>query len=228
MSDRSNIIPPSPDYAEVYAKAKAEGKPLPDDPAFFNASEPFDLFAQWLVDAKEKEVNDPNAVALATVDAAGMPDVRMVLLKDFDERGFVFYTNTSSAKGQQLEATGKAALCFHWKSLRRQVRLRGAVAHVSDEEADAYFASRAKDSQIGAWASDQSSPMEGRFEFEKRIAGYAAKYALGKVPRPPHWTGYRVAPEHIEFWRDRPFRLHDRLVFDAAPGGGWKTSRLYP
>ena len=228
MSDRSKLIPPSPDYADVYAKAKADGKPLPDDREWFNTSEPFDLFASWFAEAKAKEINDPNAVSVATVDESGMPDVRMVLLKDFDADGFVFYTNTQSAKGQQLEATGKAALCFHWKSLRRQVRIRGVVSHVTDAEADAYFASRAKDSQIGAWASIQSAPMEGRFEFEKRIAGYAAKYALGKVPRPEHWTGYRVAPEHIEFWRDRPFRLHDRLIFDKKPEGGWATSRLHP
>ncbi len=228
MSDRSKIIPPSPDYAEVYAKAKADGKPLPDDHEWFSASEPFDMFATWFEEAKAKEANDPNAVAVATVDELGMPDVRMVLLKDFDAQGFVFYTNTQSAKGRQLDFAGKAAMCFHWKSLRRQVRVRGAVSRVSDEEADEYFSSRAKDSQIGAWASDQSSPMEGRFEFEKRIAGYAAKYALGKVPRPPHWHGYRIAPDHIEFWRDRPFRLHDRLVFDRREEGGWKTSRLYP
>ena len=219
MSDRSNLIPPSPDYAEVYAKAKADGKPLPDDAAFFAHEKPFDLFSTWLSEATKKEPNDPNAVALATVDEHGLPDVRMVLLKDFGPDGFVIYSNAHSAKGRQLEAAGKAALCFHWKSLRRQVRVRGTVTRVTSEEADAYFASRAKDSQIGAWASDQSSPMEGRFEFEKRIAGYAAKYALGKVPRPPHWTGFRIAPTHIEFWRDRPFRLHDRLVFDALDTG---------
>ncbi len=227
MTDRSKLIPPSPDYAEVYAKAKADGKPLPDDHDWFAIDQPFNLFQTWFAEAKAKEINDPNAMAVATVDEAGLPDVRMVLLKDFDADGFVFYTNTQSAKGVQLEATGKAAICFHWKSLRRQVRIRGAVSHVSQAEADEYFASRAKDSQIGAWASDQSRPMEGRFEFEKRIAANAAKYALGKVPRPAHWTGYRVAPEHIEFWRDRPFRLHDRLVFDRS-GEGWTKSRLYP
>lgn len=228
MSDKSKLIPPSPDYAEVYAKAKADGKPLPDDAEWFNTSEPFDLFATWFADAKAKEINDPNAMALATVDADGMPDVRMVLLKDFDEAGFVFYTNSNSAKGRQLDGAGKAAICFHWKGLRRQVRIRGPVSKVSSEEADEYFASRHKDSQIGAWASDQSAPMNGRFELEKNIAKYAAKYGLGKTPRPPHWNGYRVTPLHMEFWRDRPFRLHDRLVFERAEGGGWTTERLYP
>ena len=228
MSDRSKLIPPSPDYAEVYAKAKADGKPLPDDAGFFAHDKPFDLFATWLEEATAKEPNDPNAVSLATVDADGLPDVRMVLLKDFDPQGFVIYTNAQSAKGRQLDLAGKAALCFHWKSLRRQVRIRGEVSRVSDAEADDYFASRARDSQIGAWASDQSAPMEGRFEFEKRIAKYAAKHALGKVPRPPHWTGYRIAPSHIEFWRDRPFRLHDRLTFERQPDGQWSTARLYP
>ena len=233
MSDKSKLIPPSPDYqdeeyAEVYAKAKAAGKPLEDDAHWFATEEPFEMFATWLADAKLKEVNDPNAMSLATVDANGMPDVRMVLLKDFDENGFVFYTNTTSAKGVQIEANMKAAICFHWKSLRRQVRIRGSVTHVSDKEADDYFASRAKDSQIGAWASDQSSRMDERFELEKNIAKYAAKYAIGKTPRPPHWRGYRIEPEHIEFWRDRPFRLHDRLVFERAAGGGWQTGRLYP
>lgn len=233
MTDKSKIIPASPDYqdeeyAEVYAKAKAEGKPLPDDENWFATSEPFEMFANWLSDAKDKEINDPNAMSLATVDADGMPDVRMVLLKDFDEDGFVFYTNTTSAKGRQIDSIMKAAICFHWKSLRRQVRVRGNVTRVSDEEADAYFASRHKDSQIGAWASDQSSRMDGRFELEKNIAKYGAKYALSKTPRPPHWTGYRIAPEHIEFWRDRPFRLHDRLVFERAENGGWSTGRLFP
>lgn len=228
MSKRSKVIPPSPDYAEVYAKAKADGKPLPDDADWFATEEPFNMFETWLSEAVAKETNDPHAMSLATVDEDGMPDVRMVLLKDFSTDGFVFYTNATSAKGQQIMATKKAAICFHWKSLRRSVRVRGTVSEVTAEEADEYFASRAKDSQIGAWASDQSSPMEGRFEFEKRIAKFAAKHALGKVPRPAHWTGFRIAPEHIEFWRDRPFRLHDRLVFDRTNDGGWTTSRLYP
>jgi pyridoxamine 5'-phosphate oxidase len=233
MKKQSPLIPPSPDYqdeeyAEVYAKAKASGKPLEDDTQWFATQDPFELFAQWLTEAKKKEINDPNAMSIATVDEDGMPDVRMVLLKDVDRDGFVFYTNTTSAKGKQLDGQPKAALCFHWKSLRRQVRVRGHVSRVSDAEADEYFASRHKDSQIGAWASDQSSLMEGRFQLEANIAKYAAKYALGKTPRPDHWTGYRIVPQHMEFWRDRPFRLHDRLVFDLGPNNQWVNGRLFP
>jgi pyridoxamine 5'-phosphate oxidase len=175
----------------------------------------------------KSEVNDPNAMALATADADGLPDVRMVLLKDAGPDGFVFYTNLGSAKGQQLAASGKAALLFHWKSLRRQVRVRGTVTPVSAEEADAYWATRARPAQLGAWASQQSQPLPDRLAFEKAIAAYGVKFGLGKAPRPPHWSGFRLTPSHIEFWRDRPFRLHERLVFDAAPGG-WTTSRLYP
>lgn len=219
-----DLIPPTP-TADDYAKAQAPA----DDHAFFAKDDPFALFADWLTEAKAKEPNDPNAMALATVDTDGLPDVRMVLLKDVDAEGFVFYTNAESAKGAQLAGQAKAALCFHWKSLRRQVRVRGAVAPVSDAEADAYFASRARDAQIGAWASTQSQALEGRFALEARIADYALKFGLGKVPRPPHWRGYRVAPIAMEFWRDRPFRLHDRLVFKrASPGAPWKTQRLYP
>jgi pyridoxamine 5'-phosphate oxidase len=166
-------------------------------------------------------------MAVATVDAAGLPDVRMVLLKDFDPRGFVFYTNTESAKGRQLAGAPKAALLFHWKSLRRQVRIRGDVEPVTAEEADAYFAGRARESQIGAWASEQSRPMPGRLALEKRIAEFALKFGLGKPPRPPQWSGYRVIPQEMEFWRDRPFRLHDRLKF-VREGGGWSKARLYP
>jgi pyridoxamine 5'-phosphate oxidase len=168
-------------------------------------------------------------MALATADADGAPDVRMVLLKGVDERGFVFYSNADSIKGAELAANPKAALNFHWKSLRKAVRVQGAVARVSDAEADAYFATRPKDSQIGAWASPQSRPMEGRFIFEKAIAEYAVKYALTKVPRPPYWTGWRITPLRIEFWRDRPFRLHDRLVYTrAASDAAWRTERLFP
>jgi len=193
------------------------------------ADEPLELFREWFALAKAHEPNDHDAVALATVDAQGLPDVRMVLLKHVDHEGFTFYTNLESAKGEELAANPLAALCFHWKSLRRQVRVRGPVARVSDAEADAYFATRAKDSQIGAWASRQSRPLEGRFALEKEVARYAAKYALSTVPRPPHWSGFRVQPLTIEFWRDRPFRLHERIRYQrAAPGDSWKTDHLFP
>ncbi|OYX04344.1 MAG: pyridoxamine 5'-phosphate oxidase [Caulobacter vibrioides] len=201
----------------------------PADERLFQGEDPFGLFGQWLEEARAKEPNDPNAMTLATADASGAPDARMVLLKGVDEDGFVFYTNTESAKGGQLAANPQAALLFHWKSLRRQVRARGPVARVSDAEADAYFATRPRDSQIGAWASDQSRPMEGRFVLEKRAAELALKFGLGPVPRPPHWTGFRVAPLRLEFWRDRPFRLHDRLVFERpAPTAAWTRTRLFP
>ncbi len=223
MADKG--IPPTPS-AEDYAKAAASS---PDDGAWFARTDPLALFGEWLEDAKKKEPNDANAMALATADADGTPDVRMVLLKDVSRDGFVFYSNSESRKGQQLAANARAALCFHWKSLRRQVRVAGAVEQVSADEADTYFATRAKDSQIGAWASEQSRPMEGRFELEGRIAKFAAKYGLGKTPRPPHWIGWRLVPTRIEFWRDRPFRLHDRLEFTRGkPGEPWATRRLYP
>lgn len=189
--------------------------------------DPFSQFNAWLADAEASEPNDPNAVALASADAEGRPSVRMVLLKGVDERGFVFYTNFESQKGRELLQNPHAALCFHWKSLRRQVRVQGAVAPVADEEADAYFASRARDSQIGAWASQQSRPLSGRFELEKQVAKFAAKFAIGTVPRPEYWSGFRIAPDRIEFWQDRPFRLHDRLVF-TRDGDEWRTERLYP
>ena len=190
---------------------------------------PFELFDRWMADATDSEVNDPNAVALATADADGLPNVRMVLLKDVDDTGFVFYTNLESAKGLELERNPKAALCFHWKSLRRQVRARGAIEPVSAEEADAYFASRPRASRIGAWASQQSRPMEGRFALEKAIAGYGARFHIGAVPRPDHWSGFRLAPLEIEFWHNRPARLHDRIQFARASSvSSWSRQRLYP
>ena len=195
---------------------------------FTEAAEPFRLFTAWLNDATKSEPNDPNGVALATVDADGMPDVRMVLLKGFDEGGFVFYTNFESAKGQEILGSMKAAMCFHWKSLRRQVRIRGPVEIVSDAEADAYYATRPRGSRIGAWASKQSRPLESRFALEKAVAEFTARHAIGDIPRPKHWSGFRIVPQTIEFWHDRPFRLHDRVVFSRDAKGGWHKTRLYP
>lgn len=192
-----------------------------------NERNPFTLLQEWYDEAKELEPNDPNAIALATVGADGMPSVRMVLLKDFGPDGFVFYTNLESRKGEQVRAHPKAAFVMHWKSLRRQVRVEGDVSPVSGEEADAYFATRDRGSQIGAWASQQSRPLESRYELEKRVAQFGAKYAVGKVPRPPHWSGFRLHPQRIEFWQDKRFRLHDRLVY-LRQGDGWTTERLYP
>ncbi len=191
------------------------------------AVDPIEQFRVWFAEAERSEPHDANAMAIATVGADGTPSARMVLMKDFSSRGFVFYTNYESPKGEHLLATPKAAICFHWKSLGRQVRIEGAVETVSDADADAYFASRPRDSQIGAWASRQSRAMKGRFELERQIAHCAAKYALGAVPRPPYWSGFCVVPERIEFWRQRAFRLHDRLVYQRA-GDGWSTERLYP
>ncbi len=196
---------------------------------FTEATEPFALFDSWMREASVSEPNDPNAMALATVDSDGLPNVRMVLLKGVDPNGFVFYTNTESQKGAELTGQGKAAVVFHWKSLRRQVRVRGPVAQVADAEADAYFRSRPRESRIGAWASQQSRPLESRFALEKAVAIYAAKFAVGEVPRPPYWTGFRIRPVYMEFWRDGAFRLHDRVAFRrAGPDGDWSRTRLYP
>jgi pyridoxamine 5'-phosphate oxidase len=196
---------------------------------FTEAEEPFTLFAAWFAEATKSEPNDPNAMALATVDTDGLPDVRMVLMKGFDIEGFVFYSHIASAKGRELATNPKAALLFHWKSLRRQVRIRGNVSPVTDEEADAYFATRPKQAQIGAWASKQSQALESRFAFEQAIALVAAKYVISEVPRPPGWSGWRISPLHFEFWHDRPFRLHDRIEFSrGASGAAWSKMRLYP
>lgn len=189
---------------------------------------PFELFRTWLADAEKTEPNDPNAMSLATVGEEGMPSVRMVLLKGFDEAGFVFYTNLASQKGRELAAHPKAALCFHWKTLKRQVRVEGLVTPVSEAEADAYFASRARDSRIGAWASKQSQAMQGRFELEQRVAKYALKFNIGTIPRPPFWSGFRIAPQKIEFWRDKPFRLHERNLYVRQADGRWETATLFP
>ena len=190
-------------------------------------SEPFALFQDWMAEAERSEPNDANAMALSTAGADGYPTVRMVLLKHVDERGFVFYTNYESRKGLQLIANPRAALLFHWKSLKRQINIEGAIAPVEDSEADAYFASRDRSSRIGAWASKQSRPLAGRFELEKRIAEYVTKYPVGAVPRPPYWSGFRLTPERIEFWSDKPFRLHERNVYYREEDG-WRNQMLFP
>ena len=196
---------------------------------FTEADEPLRLFATWFEDAGRAESSEPSAMTLATVDADGLPNARMVLLKGYDEHGFVFYTNLDSPKARELDQTSKAALVFHWKSLNRQVRLRGLVERVEDAAADAYFASRPRLAQIGAWASKQSAPLESPHAFEKAIAYYTAKFGLGTVSRPPNWTGYRLRPLQIEFWQERPFRLHDRLEFRReALDAPWRKARLYP
>ncbi len=196
---------------------------------FTEADEPLRLFAAWFADAKRSEPVNPEAMTLATVDADGLPNARMVLLKAFDERGFVFYTNADSIKGHELGQVPKAALTFYWKSMQRQVRLRGGVEAVSDTEADAYFATRSRMAQIGAWASKQSAALESRLAFEKAIARFTAKFVVGAVPRPAYWVGYRIAPVEIEFWQERPFRLHDRISFTRPNiGTPWTKTRLYP
>lgn len=216
------LIPPSPKYDPT-------GQPPPDDEVLFAESEPFALFERWFTEARASEKTDPNAMALATVDASGLPDVRMVLMKGFEQGGFVFFTNAESAKGSELAANPRAAVCFHWKSLGRQVRARGLVEFVSDEETDAYFKTRDRGARLGAWASTQSRPLDERLALEKRIAEFALKFGVGEIPRPPHWRGYRLVPLSFEFWRNRPFRLHDRLVFTReATDAGWERNRLYP
>ncbi len=220
------VIPPSPsreDYARDYAAALAAN----GDEGVFERVEPIGLFTDWLADARAHEVNDANAMTLSTVDADGLPDARIVLLKDIDGRGFTFYSNQESAKGAELAVRPVAALTFHWKSLRRQVRVRGLVEPVSAAEADAYFASRARESRIGAWASDQSRPLPDRAALEAAVARETARFEGRDVPRPDRWTGWRVVPRVVEFWRDRPFRLHDRLRF-TRDGDAWARERLWP
>lgn len=215
----SDLIPASPSE-EAYSVDEDQGD-------VFTIDDPIAQFAEWLALAGKKEINDPNAMALATVDESGLPDVRMVLLKDVDACGLTFYTNTQSAKGVQLATNAKAAIVFHWKSIRRQVRFRGAVEPVSAEEADAYFATRARGARIGAHASAQSRPLESRFALEKQVAAKAAKFGVSEIPRPDHWSGYRLIPQQIEFWVNRPFRLHERVQYSRNKDG-WEKQRLYP
>lgn len=221
MADTSDAIPPTPDAA-AYSSDDLERPPIPDVDA------PFELLARWLKEAREREPNDANAMVLSTVDAEGMPDSRVVLLKDVSEAGFTFYTNMRSTKARELEANPRAALNFHWKSLRRQVRIRGSVTRVSPQEADAYFASRTRESQIGAWASDQSQPLPNRETLETKVELFRNLHMDDKVTRPPHWSGFRLVPSEVEFWQDRPYRLHDRLKLILNEDGGWDRTRLYP
>ena len=226
--DQENLIPPSPsdeDYAEE-ADAQEAFAVDTDQGKVFNHDDPLDLFADWLDLAKKHEINDPNAMSVATVDKDGVPNVRVVLLKDLDE-GFVFYTNTTSTKGDELADNPVAALCFHWKSIRRQVRVRGTVESVSEAENDAYFAGRSRGAQIGSWASQQSRPMSDEQILKTRVEDYEAIYEGREVRRPDFWCGYRVIPTSIEFWVNRPYRLHDRLLFENS-GDGWGKTRLYP
>jgi len=202
---------------------------------FATANEPFGLFETWFEEARLHEINDPHAMALASTDADGLPNCRMVLLNGLDrssadpQRGFVFYTNSESAKGQELLASRKAALLFHWKSLRRQIRIRGEAQVVSNAEADTYFAALSRRKRIGAWVSQQSRPLNSRLALEKAVAAQAARFNIGSIPRPPHWSGFRVVPVEIEFWHDRPFHLHERIVFRRAhPQDPWLKDRLFP
>lgn len=196
---------------------------------FGDYAEPFAPFDAWMAEAKKNEPRDPDAIALATVDAEGQPNVRMVLLKEWDKRGFVFYTNSQSVKGGELDRQGKAAIAIYWKSLARQVRMRGPIERATDAESDAYFASRPRGAQIGAWASQQSRPLASREALQAGVKSFEQKYPDGRVPRPPHWIGYRLVPLYIEFWSEQPFRLHDRIVFTrTAPDAPWTRTRLYP
>jgi len=190
-------------------------------------ADPYAIFAEWMAEATASEVNDPNAMCLATCTPDGRPSARMVLLKGVDPRGFVFYTNLESRKGTELAINPQAALCFHWKSLARSIRVEGQVEPVTEAEADAYYASRSRGSRIGAWASRQSRPLEGRFALEKAVAEYTMKFGISEIPRPAHWSGFRVLPARIEFWRDMPFRLHERRVFTAT-ADAWTTEALFP
>jgi pyridoxamine 5'-phosphate oxidase len=220
---KDDIIAPTPSEIDYSQNANPEQNLIQE------INDPFELFGEWLKEAKAKEINDSNALSLASVDQDGMPDVRMVLLKDFDAQGFVFFTNFESSKGQQLLSTNKAAMCFHWKSLRRQVRIRGNIEIVTDQEADEYFASRARQSQIGAWASKQSRPMAGLGELVKNVAQYGIKFGIGKVPRPQYWSGFRLVPTRIEFWRDRAFRLHERVEYSRSKADeNWQIIRQFP
>lgn len=226
MVSKNNIISASPS-ADDYNTDDVSGRHAPRDLSWTQSQDPIALFENWLAAAVKAELNDPHAMALASVDEDGLPDVRMVLLKGIDKRGFVFYTNSQSVKGAQLRGQGKAALCFHWKSLRRQVRVRGEVEKVSTAESDAYFKSRARGSQIGAWASQQSRTVADRDTLIAQTKAVEATYEGQDVPRPPHWYGWRVKPQSIEFWQDGAYRLHDRILFKGNETG-WKTSRLFP
>jgi len=220
MADDTSPIPPSPSAADY----NADG----DRPLIPHVDEPFELLKQWLLEAREAEINDGHAMSLATADASGLPDVRMVLLKGVGPEGLNFYTNFESAKGQQLAENPQAAICFHWKSLRRQVRARGRVEPLPAKMADDYFASRAAQSRISAIASDQSRPLETRAVFQQRIDEISAVYGDDDdIPRPPHWGGYRLIPDEIEFWQDQKFRMHDRLRL-VRGAAGWSGVRLYP
>jgi pyridoxamine 5'-phosphate oxidase len=198
-------------------------------PSSLPSADPFTLFSEWLADARRTEINDPNAMTLATIGLDGAPDARIVLLKGQDPRGFVFYTNYESRKGEELAADPRAALVFHWKSLQRQIRIEGQVELVTPEEADGYFVSRPRLSKVGAWASDQSRPLSERAELERRLAEAEARFPGDDVSRPPHWSGFRLLPHRFEFWREMPYRLHDRLVFTrSAEQEPWSTGRLFP